>query len=191
VGVVLDKAFFLDRDGTINRDLSYIGDPQKIELLPGAAEAIRMINEAGYLVIVVSNQSGVARGYFDTAAVDRVNARLNELLEVQGAHIDAFYYCPHLKSGIVPGYAVECDCRKPKLGLFQRAIQDYGLDPIKCFACGDRLRDVENLPQAGIPDEHLGVLDEPCQLSRYSSLSEFVKGVLNMSNSTIEAVNGS
>ena len=94
----MNKAFFLDRDGTINVDTGYIGDPNKLELLPGAAEAIRMMNEAGYLVIVISNQSGVARGYFTVWDVERVNNSLNEMLKEKGAHIDAFYYLSLIKN---------------------------------------------------------------------------------------------
>ena len=172
------KAFFLDRDGTINVDKNYLGEPEDLELLPEAAAAIRVMNQAGYLVIVISNQSGVARGYYDISSVDRVNARLSELLEEYGAHIDAFYYCPHLKEGVVPEYAVDCQCRKPKLGLFRRAIRKYDLDPSQCFACGDKLRDVEFLPQIGIPVEHLGVLSNNCKVSCYKTLASFTDSVL-------------
>lgn len=172
------KAFFLDRDGTINVDKNYLREPEDLELLPGAATAIRAMNQAGYLVIVISNQSGVARGYFDISAVDRVNARLNRLLEGYGAHIDAFYYCPHLKEGLVPEYAVDCQCRKPKLGLFRRAIKEYDLEPSQCFACGDKLRDVEFLPQIGIPIEHLGVLSDNCKVGCYETLASFTDAVL-------------
>ena len=104
-----------------------------------------MLNEAGYLVIVVSNQSGVARGYYDISVAEATNRRLNELLEEEGAHIDAFYICPHHPEGAVKEYAVRCDCRKPGTALFERAIRDFGLDPSRCYACGDRARDVERL----------------------------------------------
>lgn len=154
----MNKAFFLDRDGTINKDTGYVGDPDKLELLPGAAEGIRRMNEAGYLVIVVSNQSGVARGYFTEEDVKKVNLRLNEMLGEYGAHIDAFYWCPHLKEGSVSEYAVECDCRKPKVGLFERAIRDFDLDTSLCFACGDKSRDVEGLEKLGVPCEHLKIV---------------------------------
>ena len=153
----MNKAFLLDRDGTINADTGYVGDPDKVELLPGTAEAIRKMNQAGYLVIVVSNQSGVGRGYFGLDAVKRVNDRINELLAKHGAHIDAFYICPHLKGGVVKEFDVECECRKPKLGLFKKAIVDFSLDPSQCYACGDKPRDVERLPELGIPPEHLAI----------------------------------
>lgn len=173
-----NKAFFLDRDGTINVDYGYIGRPEDIELLPGAADAIRSMNQAGYLVIVVSNQSGVARGYYDFSVIEQVNGRLNELLREYGAHIDAFYSCPHLKDGAVPEFAIECECRKPKPGLFIRAIRDFGLRSALCYACGDKIRDVEALPQLGVPEEHLGVLTENGRFSHYRSLDEFTRAVL-------------
>lgn len=175
----MNKAFLLDRDGTINVDTGYIGDPNKLELLPGAAEAIRMMNEAGYLVIVISNQSGVARGYFTVWDVERVNNSLNEMLKEKGAHIDAFYYCPHLADGVVKEYAVECDCRKPKLGLFKQAINDFDLEPKLCYACGDRLRDVKMLVELGIPVSHLGVIDGINQNGHFENMRLFFECVVN------------
>lgn len=150
----MNKAFFLDRDGTIIVDKCYLGDPQGVELLPGAAEAIKKMNDAGFLVIVVTNQSGVARGFYPEDNVKRVNARLNEQLSGYGAHIDAFYYCPHLPGAPVKKYDVICDCRKPKLGLFKKAIDDFNLNPELCFACGDKARDVAGLEKLGIPVPH-------------------------------------
>ena len=102
----MNKAFFLDRDGTIIVDKNYLAKPEDIELLDGVAEAIRMMNENNYKVIVVSNQSGVARGYFKIEDVHKVNAKLNELLEEKGAHIDAFYVCPHHPKGIISPYNI-------------------------------------------------------------------------------------
>lgn len=156
----MNKAFFLDRDGTINVDTKYLGNPNEVKLLPGSAEAIKKMNDLGYYVIVISNQSGVARGYFGIKDVELVNERLNELLKEYGAHIDKFYYCPHLSNGIVPAYSVDCDCRKPKLGMFQKAIEDFSLDPQKCYACGDKPRDVEDLSTLGIPGENLKMVYE-------------------------------
>ena len=168
----VNKAFLLDRDGTINVDTGYVGDPEQVELLPGAAEAIRNMNKAGFLVIVVSNQSGVARGYFGLDAVKRVNDRINELLARQGAHVDAFYVCPHLKGGAVKEFDVECQCRKPRLGLFQKAIADFSLDPAQCYACGDRPRDVERLTELGIPPEHLAIADGVTMAECFPFLSD-------------------
>lgn len=177
----LNRAFFLDRDGTINVDSGYVGNPDALELLPGAAAAVRKMNDAGYLVIVITNQSGVARGYFGMEDVEKVHIRLNEMLQAHGAHIDAFYCCPHLPNGSVKEFSLACDCRKPQLGLFKRAIQDFDLDPTECFACGDKLRDVENLDQLGVPARHLGVVDGEHTLGHFSSLAEFFDRAINSS----------
>lgn len=174
----MNGAFFLDRDGTLIVDKGYLSDPGQIEFLPGAPRAVRAINEAGYLAIVISNQSGVARGMFDEDAVQRINLELDRRLREQGANIDAFYYCPHLKDGSVPKYAVACSCRKPATGLFRRAIRDFDLDPGRCYGCGDRDRDVERLPELGIPAEHLGVLSEKTGFPAYGSLLDFVESSL-------------
>lgn len=165
----MNKAFFLDRDGTINVDTGYLSGPDEVELLPGVAEAIKKMNDSGYLVIVVTNQSGVARGYFGIDAVESVNRRLNELLAEHGAHIDAFYYCPHLPNAPVKEFSVECNCRKPMLGLFNKAIEDFNLNPAQCYACGDKVRDVERLDSIGFHKSHLGIIDA----QHYSSLDVF------------------
>ena len=110
----MNKAFFLDRDGTIIVDKHYLSNPNEVELLVGAAKAIRLMNEAGYKVIVVSNQSGVARGMFTMKDVDKVNQRLNQLLDMENAHIDAFYICPHHPDGIISPYNIQCKCKKTR-----------------------------------------------------------------------------
>lgn len=168
------KAFFLDRDGTINRDTGYVGSPDALELLPGAAEAIRCINQSGYLAIVISNQSGVARGYYDIPAMNATNDRLNGMLEAHGAHIDAFYCCPHHPRGVVPEFTADCDCRKPKTGMFRRAIAEYRLRPELCFACGDKERDVEGLLNLGLRPDRLGILDAGSGEAHFADLLDFV-----------------
>lgn len=179
---VLNKAFFLDRDGTINIDTGYVGDPDRLELVPKAAEAVKMMNDAGYLVIVISNQSGVARGYFTVEDVEKVNNKINDMLKEKGAHIDAFYCCPHLPEGTVKEYAVECDCRKPKSGLFKRAVRDYDLDVKECYACGDRERDVEGLAELGVPHSHLGIIDGENKDGHYKNMEFFFKLAVNGGN---------
>ena len=169
-----NKAFLLDRDGTINKDTGYISRTEDMLLLPGTAEAIKSINQAGYLVIVISNQSGVARGYYDISVAEKTNQKLNELLKEQGAHIDAFYICPHHPEGVIKKYAIQCNCRKPGTAMFEQAIKDYKLDPVCCYACGDRPRDVERLPELGIPADHLGVLDG----IQYQNLLDFTTKML-------------
>ena len=131
-------AAFLDRDGTIIRDTDYVGSPDEVELLPGAAAAIRALNDAHIPVVVVTNQSGIARGYFTQADYERVAARLDELLRADGARIDATYVCPHL-----PEITGACECRKPGTLLFRRAAEDLGLDLARSWYIGDKPRDVE------------------------------------------------
>jgi len=130
-------AAFVDRDGTVMRDAAYVGDPRDVELLPGAASAIRRLNEADIPVIVVSNQSGIARGLFTEQDYEAVHRRLEQVLAAHGARIDATYICPHF-----PEISGPCDCRKPGLALFKRAIADHGLDPSRSLFVGDRWRDV-------------------------------------------------
>lgn len=170
----MNKAFFLDRDGTIIIDKNYLAKPEEVELLDGAAEAIRMMNENDYKVIVVSNQSGVARGYFDIDDVDKVNDRLNDILEQSGAHIDAFYVCPHHPDGIASPYNVTCRCRKPGTLLFEKAAEEYDIDMTASAAVGDRKRDIQNLSQLGV--RHLGVIGT--EDGEYCSLLSFTKNVI-------------
>lgn len=170
-----DKAFFLDRDGTINKDTGYVMSPEKVELLEGAGEAIHKMNMAGYLVIVISNQSGVARGMGTEEDVKRVNKQIQKLLESYDAKIDAFYFCPHHKKGIIKKYAIDCECRKPKLGMFEQAIADYQLNPQKCIAAGDKKRDIENLHQLGVTE--CGIVESKNN-GEYRSLLEYTNKVL-------------
>lgn len=143
------QACFFDRDGVIIEEADYISDPALVRLCPGAAEAIRAMHDAGRLVIVVSNQSGIARGFFTEADLRRVEARVNELLAEAGEKIDAAYYCFHHKKGIVPEYAIDCDCRKPKPGLFLRAAKDLDIDLASSFMIGDKESDLEAGLNAG------------------------------------------
>jgi D-glycero-D-manno-heptose 1,7-bisphosphate phosphatase len=143
-------AAFLDRDGTINRDTGFVGDPDGVELLPGAAEAVRSLADAGFLPVVVSNQSGVARGYFTEDAVRAVNARIAELLAAHGARVAAWYWCPHHPGGDVPQHTRACRCRKPGPELLERAAREHGLDLGRSICIGDKERDVEAGRAAGV-----------------------------------------
>ncbi len=131
------RAAFLDRDGTINEEVGYLRDPQSVVLIPGSGEAIRLLNEAGVAVIVVTNQSGVARGLFTIDAVRRSHDRLRALLAGEGARIDAFYVCPHH-----PDFTGSCTCRKPGEALFVKAIRDWRLTRTGSVAIGDRYQDL-------------------------------------------------
>jgi len=132
------RAVFLDRDGTIVQDPGFLHEPGKVRLLPGAAAAIRRLNDAGWLVVTVSNQSGIARGLYDAAAYAAVQRRLVELLAQSGARLDGAYYCPHH-----PDVTGPCDCRKPRLGLFRDAAAALDVDLARSYWVGDRLSDVE------------------------------------------------
>jgi histidinol-phosphate phosphatase family protein len=133
-------AVFLDRDGTINVDTHYLRRAQEVQLIPGAAEAIARLNAAGIPVIVVSNQSGIGRGLLTNVEYDAVRARIDELLALSRAHIDATYICPHAPSP--DGGAAPCECRKPGTLLFRTAAAEHGLDLSRSTLIGDRWRDV-------------------------------------------------
>jgi histidinol-phosphate phosphatase family protein len=131
-------AAFLDRDGTIIRDTHFIGNPADVQLLDDAATAIRRLNERGMPVVVVTNQSGIARGYFTIDDYEAVRGRVDELLGAYGARIDATYMCPHH-----PDVSGECECRKPGTLLYRQAADDLGIDLAASWYVGDKLRDVQ------------------------------------------------
>lgn len=132
-------AVFLDRDGTINEEMGYINHVDRFVLLPDAAGAIRRINESGLKAVVVTNQSGAARGYFPVELIDRVHRKMCRLLEEGGAFLDGIYTCLHAPDTGASG----CECRKPRTGLMRQAAQDLQLDLEKSYVIGDRLKDVE------------------------------------------------
>lgn len=145
----MNKAFFLDRDGTVNAEVNYLHRPEDVALLPGSAAAIRAIHDAGYLVVVVSNQSGVARGMYTMADVTAVERRLTGLLAAADADVDAFYYCPHYRDGTVPELAFDCSCRKPKPGMLVRGAAEHVINLARSFMIGDRMSDLEAGKNAG------------------------------------------
>jgi D-glycero-D-manno-heptose 1,7-bisphosphate phosphatase len=142
-------AVFLDRDGTINVEVGYLWRPEAFRLIDGSADAIRRLNEAGFLVVVVSNQSGVARGYFGEEAVAKVNETMARELERLGAHLDAIYYCPHYPDGAVEEYRRDCDCRKPSPGMVRRAQQAFDIDVVRSYVVGDHRGDIELAKNVG------------------------------------------
>jgi D-glycero-D-manno-heptose 1,7-bisphosphate phosphatase len=135
-------AVFLDRDGTLIDEVGYLDRPERIMLYPWSIEAIRALNRAGIRVVMVTNQSGIARGFFTEAMLADIHAHLASLLGAGGAHIDAYYYCPHHPDGKRPEYTRVCDCRKPGRGLVDRAVAEFGVDPSRSFAVGDRWLDI-------------------------------------------------
>ena len=145
------RALFLDRDGVLNEDVGYVGSVDRVALIDGAVDAVRRANAAGYRVFVVTNQSGVARGYFTEDDVQALHAWMQYRFALEGARIDAFRYCPHHPEGAVPAYARGCACRKPATGLFHDLIRDYGIDPARSLMIGDSERDLAAARSAGIP----------------------------------------
>lgn len=145
------KAVFLDRDGTIIEDRGYVRDPDDVALLPGAAEAIRKLADAGNLIVVVSNQSGVARGLFDEAALDRVHQRMEELLREHHAPLHGVYYCPYLDGpeAVVDTYRQKSELRKPGDGMLRQAAQELDIDLAKSWMIGDSPTDVQAGASAG------------------------------------------
>jgi D-glycero-D-manno-heptose 1,7-bisphosphate phosphatase len=134
---VKPTAAFLDRDGTLIEDADYPSDPNAVRLLPGAARAVQLLNEAHVPVVVITNQSGIARGMYGEEEYEAVRARLDELLGAEGARVDATYHCPHH-----PEFTGPCDCRKPGIALYERAVRDLGLPHGGALFVGDRLRDL-------------------------------------------------
>ena len=135
-------AVFLDRDGTINEQMGYVNHLSRFQLLPGVARAIRSLNEAGLPVVVVTNQSGLARGYFPESLLEAVHAELHRLLAREGAHLDGLYICPHHPEAREERFRLDCDCRKPKPGLLERAAAELGLDLGRSYMVGDRWSDL-------------------------------------------------
>jgi D-glycero-D-manno-heptose 1,7-bisphosphate phosphatase len=144
------RAVFIDRDGTISEEVGYVNHVSRYRVFPFAADAVRALNVSGWLAILVTNQAGVARGYFEESLVGEVHKVLNAELERGGARLDAIYYCPHHPTVGEPPYRFDCDCRKPKPGLIHRAASDFDLDLSRCWMVGDRYSDTELARNAGV-----------------------------------------
>lgn len=147
-------AVFLDRDGVLNEDLGYVYEPSRFKWLPGAVDAVKWLNERGYLVIVVTNQSGIARGLYTEAQFQALNKWMLAELERNGAHIDAVYHCPHHPTAGKGRYKVECDCRKPGTGMLKQAAVDFAIDLEKSVLVGDSQRDLDAGQAFGVRTLH-------------------------------------
>ncbi len=132
----LRRAVFVDRDGTLDPDLHYLREADRLEVFRGVGHALRLVHEHGEVVVCVTNQSGVERGFYTDEDVERIHARMNEQLAADGTRVDAFYYCPHAPER-------GCDCRKPRTALFERAARELGLDLRASAMVGDRATDIE------------------------------------------------
>lgn len=138
----MNKAVFLDRDGTINIEKNYLYRVEDFEFVSGAPEAIKMLNDAGYLVIVVTNQAGIARGYYTEQDMHKLHRHIDQELKKYDAHIDAYYYCPHHPIHGIGKYKMECGCRKPNSGMLEVAIKEFDIDVSKSYMIGDKITDI-------------------------------------------------
>jgi D-glycero-D-manno-heptose 1,7-bisphosphate phosphatase len=136
------RAVFIDRDGTLSEEVGYVNHIDRLRLIDGSASAIRRLNEAGLQTVLVTNQAGVARGYFDEQMVADVHERLRALLIEHGARLDGIYYCPHHPDVGVPPYRQDCECRKPGPGMLLRAQEEMGIDLASSYIVGDSFKDL-------------------------------------------------
>lgn len=136
------KAVFIDRDGTITKDVPFCSRPEDLELVDGAAQSIKKLNDAGFLVIMITDQSGIGRGYFTEDTLNKIHKKMKQDLAKKGARVDGIYYCPHHPDD-------NCDCRKPKTGLIKKALQDFDISLSGSYVIGDRPRDVELAERIG------------------------------------------
>lgn len=164
----LRRAAFLDRDGVLNVDHGFVCEPRDFEWVAGAREAIRYLNDAGYLTVVVTNQSGIGRGYYTEQQFRALHRWIDRCLRESGAHIDAVYFCPHLPDAALPMYRKECECRKPRPGMLHQAIRELDIDPAKSFLIGDKARDCEAASAAEVASH----------LFTDSNLLDFVRGIV-------------
>ena len=143
-------AVFIDRDGTISEEVGYVNHPSRFRLFPYSSEAIKILNKSGWLAIVITNQAGVARGYFSEDVIVSVHDQLKRDLQDGSAQLDAVYYCAHHPTVGEPPYRLDCDCRKPKTGLIDRAATDFEIDLSASWVAGDRYSDIELARNAGL-----------------------------------------
>lgn len=139
----MNIAVFIDRDGTINEEIGYLKDPCDLNILPGAVDAVKLINERRIKAVVITNQSGVARGYFSEELVEKVHLKLQELLREKGAYLDGIYYCPHHPEFGPPEYRKKCNCRKPAPGMLEMASRELKIDIPHSYVVGDKVSDVD------------------------------------------------
>ncbi|EKQ56968.1 MULTISPECIES: HAD family hydrolase [unclassified Clostridium] len=143
------KAVFLDRDGTINVDKNYLYKIEDFEFIPGVIEALRIFQDKGYKLFIITNQSCIARGYCNEEDVIKLNDWMKKKLEGNGIYIEKIYYCPHLPNALISKYRKNCECRKPKLGLFNQAVKEFDVDLNQSIAIGDKQRDLAICEKSG------------------------------------------
>ena len=139
----MKRAIFLDRDGTLNVDVGYLHKLEQLELFPWTGDALRLLKRAGYLLVIVTNQAGIARGLIDPAFVEVAHAEMRRRLQAGGADLDALYVCPHHPGGSVAALSIDCRCRKPSPGMIEDAVRDLGMNPTQSWVVGDKWLDVQ------------------------------------------------
>jgi D-glycero-D-manno-heptose 1,7-bisphosphate phosphatase len=179
----LKPAVFLDRDGVVIEDTHYIHSIEKVRLIPGSAEAIAALNRAGWPVAIVTNQAGVARGFFSIETLKKIHEHLAELLRGYGAKVDGVYFCPHHTAGELAEYRRDCDCRKPKPGMLLQAAGELGIDLTRSWMIGDRISDLEAGSAVGcrtvLVRTGYGSLVNPIELDRESLKLELISANLS------------
>jgi D-glycero-D-manno-heptose 1,7-bisphosphate phosphatase len=182
----MTRAVFLDRDGVVNRDRGYVHRWEDFEFVPGALHAARRLADAGFRLIVVTNQSGIARGYYTEAQYHALTERMRDVFELHGAPLSAVYHCPHHPAGSVTAFARECDCRKPKPGMILRAVAEHALSLPESILVGDKLSDIEAARAAGVgraylvcSDKEGSVSDNRAADAAYADLAQCVDALLH------------
>ena len=182
----LNKAVFLDRDGTINEDKNYLYRREDFVFLPGVIEGLRLLRDAGFLLVIVTNQSGIGRGFYTEADFQALNRWMLDQLNRQGLPIAGVYYCPHLPDAKISAYRKECGCRKPKTGLFHQAAGDLDIDLDGSWAVGDKLRDCAICGETGCRGFLIGENEKPEVLAQVKSGAvphvQYAKSLLDAAN---------
>lgn len=172
----MNKAVFLDRDGTINVEKHYLHRIEDFEFLPGVVEGLKMLQDAGYLLVIITNQSGIGRGYYTEEDFHKLNEWMLQTLKDKGVEIAKVYYCPHLPDAKVVAYRKDCECRKPKLGMYEQAIKDLEITLEGSYAIGDKIRDCaicSSTPCKGflIADREKPEIIQEVKMHRYNNVS--------------------
>lgn len=172
----MNKAVFLDRDGTINVEKHYLHKIEDFEFLPGVIDGLKMLQDAGFLLVIITNQSGIGRGYYADDDFHMLNDWMLQTLKNNGVNIAKVYYCPHLPDAKVEAYRKDCECRKPKLGMYEQAIKDLNISLDGSYAIGDKIRDCaicETTPCKGVliaENEKVEVIQE-VKMHKYRNVS--------------------